>query len=212
MKRLTILALLLISCAFRSHAQNVKVEFEPDIVYDYYDAYGNYHSAWSWFNIKYDTYDQQRSWMENPKPRFNIYLMPVGIMFQGKQTEPSLALDLGVRMTRHFYIGAETGVNFRTYGNVTSVGTPKYSGTYVPLALNVKGLIPIGKNICPYISASAGGYFGIQRLEGTNGFYSSLRAGLEFNRFNLAAGYSLIKLPSSFSGNFQMTFGFRIGR
>ncbi len=199
MKRLTILALLLISCAFQSHAQNVKVEFEPDIVYDYYDAYGNYHGAWSWFNIKYDTYDQQRSWMEDTKPRFNIYLMPVGIMFQGKQTEPSLALDFGVRMTRHFYIGAETGVNFRTYGNV-------------PLALNVKGLIPIGKHICPYISASAGGYFGIQRLEGINGFYSSLKAGLEFNRVNLAAGYSLIKLPSSFSGNFQLTFGIRIGR
>ncbi len=199
MKRLAILALILILGAAKAMAQPA----------DVWDEQYEHPYPLGFFKIK--DYDQQRSWMENPNPRFNIYFMPIGIMFQGQRSEPTMLLDLGVRTSRHFYAGVETGVNFAT-GKTVAVGTPDYLGTYVPLALNIKGLLPSGKRLCPYISASAGGYFGIQSLEGTNGLYGSLRAGIEYNRVNLTAGYSLIKLPTELAGGFQFHFGFRFGR
>ncbi len=80
--------------------------------------------------------------------------------------------------------------------------------------MNVKGLLPVGKKFCPFISASAGGCFGIQTrsMEGVNGFYSNIRAGIEYNRMCLSAGYSMIKLPAKLQGNIQIHLGIRLGR
>ncbi len=201
MKRLAILALLFICGAVQGLAQPA-------------DMWGEqYEHSYPLPFFKLKDYNQIQSWAGDPSPRFNIYVMPVGVMFHDSQAEPTMELGLGVRINRYLYTGAETGINFRTTG-VSWTGTKPDYNTYVPLALNVKGLLPVGERFCPFVSASAGGYFGIGKydLRGTNGFYSSLKAGLEYNRACLTAGYSLIKLPSGFTGNFQIHLGLRIGR
>ncbi len=80
MKRLTILTLIIISCAFRSNAQDVRFKLNPDITNEYYGADGELHYSWSPGSFFWDKYDQERSWMENPNPRFSLYIMPLGIM------------------------------------------------------------------------------------------------------------------------------------
>ncbi len=186
-----------------SYAQEVRPEFSVNI-HEFTDNEGRPHYTWTLGRLTWTNYDQREAWKENPNMRLNVYIMPVGVMWhQGSSCGPSLMADIGTRFTRHIYSGIETGVNFINGYSLN---------TYVPLALNVKGLLPVGKRFCPYIQASAGGYFGIQNLEGTNGFYSSLKAGIEYNRINLTAGYSFIKLPSGFVGNLQIHFGLRIGQ
>ncbi len=203
-RHLIIIFVCLFGYGANSYAQDVRPEFSVNI-HEFTDNEGRPHYTWTLGRLTWADYDQQESWKENPNMRLNIYLMPVGVMWhQGSSCGPSLMADIGTRFTRHIYSGIETGVNF--------INGYYSLNTYVPLALNVKGLLPVGTRFCPYIQASAGGYFGIQNLKGTNGFYSSLKAGIEYNRINLTAGYSFIKLPAGFIGNLQIHFGLRIGQ
>ncbi len=199
MKRLAIMALIILCGAVQALAQPAYMWGEQ------------YEHSYPLPFFKFKGYDQISAWSQNPQPRFNIYLMPFGINFQGEQAKPSFYLDLGIRINRYLYTGAETGINMKTV-TFEPAGTPDFIGTYAPLALNVKGLYPVGSKICPYVSASAGCYFGIQDIAGTNGFYSSIKAGLEYNRMCLSAGYSMIRLPDKLHGNFQVHLGIRIGR
>lgn len=66
--------------------------------------------------------------------------------------------------------------------------------------------------ICPYVETSLGGFFGVQDIKGTNGFYFKIGAGIEYFRFSFSAGYKLFS-----TGNLEMNYGyikagFRIGR
>ncbi len=199
MKRLVILALILLCGVVQALAQPA----------DQWDDHYDRSIPLSFFKIK--NYDQIRAWSEHPGARFNIYIMPVGVNFQGKLARPSFNLDLGARINQYLYTGVETGLNLEST-SFEPAGTPDFISTYVPLSLNVKGLYPIGRKVCPYVSASAGCYFGIQDIAETNGFYSNIKAGVEINRKCVSAGYSLIRLPSKFQGNFQIHLGVRLGR
>ena len=122
-----------------------------------------------------------------PLVRFQSYIN-VGAVFQDGAGGPIADVSFGARVGRCFYAGLETG--FGCVINVLKVLDLKYviKSAYVPVALNLKGYIPL-KFVRPYLNCSLGGFFGVLDMKGINGFYCQPGIGIDIFRFSLGVGY-----------------------
>ncbi len=155
-------------------------------------------------------YNQKQVWQEYPGAKFNIYLNPVGMIAGADWGGQSVELVAGVRFNKYCFIGAETGYDYLTTQHIYCPIDKIRREAFVPLALNVKGLLPYGNKCCPFIESSFGAYFGIMDLD-TNDLYFKSGLGFEFNRFVAGAGYTWIPVVSD-RHLWYVRFGFRIGR
>ena len=142
-----------------------------------------------------------------------------GAIFMSHAGGPAVDLSLGVRLWDYAYIGVETGFHslFSTFEEVYFNGSryDTYEGNikdaYIPLGVNLKGYIPTGKKIYPYVNCSLGGFFGLMDLGGFNGFYCQVGAGIDVKRFSFGIGYSgLVKYGTASCG--YVKFGVRLGK
>lgn len=179
--------------------------------YEHYDMEGNRYNRWhpEVVNVKY--YDQQVLWREYPGAKLNLYLNPLGTVAGVDWGGPSIDVAAGVRFNKYLYLGAESGFN-------SSIKQIQYGESnnfrheaFVPMALNTKGLLPVGKRCCLFVEGSFGGYFGVMDLH-SNGLYLKSGFGFEFNRLVVSLGYTGIPCDGFFRNLWYVRFGFRIGR
>ena len=150
-----------------------------------------------------------------------------GAIFMSHAGGPAVDLSLGVRLWDYAYIGVETGFHSlfssaeMVYYSEQYYGGTYYDGwdtdevtakeAYIPLGVNLKGYIPTGKKIYPYVNCSLGGFFGLMDLGGFNGFYCQVGAGIDVKRFSFGIGYSgLVKYGTASCG--YVKFGVRLGK
>ncbi len=144
-----------------------------------------------------------------------------GAIFMSHAAGPAIDLNLGVRLWDYAYIGVEAGfhslfskVEDEIYDSGSLdyyVYSESYKEAYIPLGINLKGYIPVGRKIYPYVNCSLGGFFGIMDLDGFNGFYCQVGAGIDVKRFSFGIGYSgLVKYGAANCG--YVKFGVRLGK
>lgn len=138
-----------------------------------------------------------------------------GAIFMSHAGGPAIDLSLGVRLWDYAYIGVETGFHSlfsKVEDEIYDYGyTESYKEAYIPVCVNLKGYIPAGKKIYPYVNCSLGGFFGIMDLGGFNGFYCQVGAGIDVKRFSFGIGYSgLVKFGTASCGYVKL--GVRIGK
>ena len=122
----------------------------------------------------------------NKKVRFNAYLT-AGVDFIAIGAGPIVNLTLGPRITDYFFLGFEVGFHDMFYKELRY---SHYSGYYyynnwlyyIPLAANMKGFIPINKNIMPHINLSLGYAY-------LAGFYCNVGLGIDVKHFTVGMGY-----------------------
>ncbi len=130
-----------------------------------------------------------------------------GAIFMSHAGGPAVDLSLGVRLWDYAYIGIETGF----HSLFSNAYWSTYTEAYIPLGINLKGYIPTGKKIYPYVNCSLGGFFGLMDLGGFNGFYCQVGAGIDVKRFSFGIGYSgLVKYGTASCG--YVKFGVRLGK
>ncbi|MCM1169288.1 MAG: hypothetical protein NC324_05060 [Bacteroides sp.] len=123
----------------------------------------------------------------NKKVRFNAFLT-TGVDFISIGAGPIVNIALGPRLTDYFFLGFELGFHNMFYKELrygSHVGYYYYRNWtyYIPLAVNMKGFIPINKNIKPHINLSLG-YACL--LEG---FYCNVGLGVDIKHFTVGMGY-----------------------
>ena len=144
-----------------------------------------------------------------------------GAIFMSHAGGPAIDLSLGLRLWDYAYIGVETGFHslFSKFeGEVYDCGSSSYYGyseSYkegcIPVGVNLKGYIPAGKKIYPYVNCSLGGFFGVMDLGGFNGFYCQVGAGIDVKRFSFGIGYSgLVHMGVASCGYVKL--GVRLGK
>lgn len=146
-----------------------------------------------------------------PLVRFQSYLN-VGAVFQEKSGGPTVDISFGARVGRCFYAGIETGFGCVIESVELVDHKITFNSAYVPVALNLKGYIPLGP-VRPYLNCSLGGFFGVMDLEGLNGFYCQAGAGIDIFRFSLGVGYcGLVKESTANMGYVKLGVRFGGGR
>ncbi len=138
-------------------------------------------------------------------------------IFTSKGGGPAIDLSLGMRLWDYGYIGVEMGFhslffttefvdweNFKVYKDTST-------NAYMPVGINLKGYIPTGKKIYPYVNCSLGGFFGMIVLDGLNGFYCQAGVGIDVKRFSFGIGYNgLVKYDTANCGYVKL--GVRFGK
>ena len=134
--------------------------------------------------------------------KFQSYIY-AGAIFNSFGGGPAVDLNFGSRFGRYFYAGAETGFHtFMCFG---------FGFCYIPVGVNLKGYVPVGKRIYPYLNCSLGGFFGAIDMDGLNGFYCQAGAGVDIKRFSVGIGYSgLVKEGTLNFGYIKL--GVRLGK
>ncbi len=144
-----------------------------------------------------------------------------GAVFLAHAGGPAVDLSLGVRLWDYAYVGVETGFHslfakfedeYYDYSTSSYYGySESYKMAYIPVGVNLKGYIPTGKKIYPYINCSLGGFFGIMDFGGLNGFYCQVGAGVDVKRFSFGIGYSgLVQMGVANCGYIKL--GVRLGK
>ena len=145
--------------------------------------------------------------------KFQSYIYG-GAVFQEGIGGPAFDVSFGVRIYKYAYIGFETGFHcpMEVDSDPFSDTTDIYCMGYIPLGVNLKGYIPIrNKKIYPYINCSLGGFVGVLDLDGLNGFYCQVGAGIDIKRFSIGIGYSgLVKWGTANCGYVKL--GVRLGK
>ena len=113
---------------------------------------------------------------------------------------PTVDINIGARIYDYFYIGIETGfrcvfeeIEYLGYGYEYErwyEDSITVKCGYIPIGANLKGYIPTGKKIYPYINCSLGGFIGVMDFNGLNGFYCQVGAGIDIKRFSFGIGYT----------------------
>ena len=139
-----------------------------------------------------------------------------GAIFNSATAGPTVDLGIGIRVYDYFYAGIETGFHcgFSTvsyYGDDYMDSLSRtVSECYVPVAVNLKGYIPVGKKIYPYINCSLGGFVGVKDIP-FDGFYCQVGAGIDIKRFSIGVGYSGLVKYGTFSCGY-VKVGVRLGK
>ncbi len=142
--------------------------------------------------------------------KFQSYLY-AGAIFNSEGGGPAVDFNFGARIGRCFYAGIETG--FHTLISSVYFYDEKLTITaaYVPIGVNLKGYLPVGKKIYPYLNCSLGGFVGVIDLDGLNGFYCQVGAGIDIKRFSFGIGYTgLVKGGTANLGYVKL--GVRFGK
>lgn len=138
------------------------------------------------------------------KIRFQSYLY-AGTVFLQEAVGPTFDASVGARLREYAYIGIETGFHYLTiidHGGDFS---------YIPIGINLKGYIPVGKKIYPYINCSLGAFIGLSDFDDLYGFYCQVGAGIDIKRFSLGIGYSTIMNGGNLNCGY-VKFGIRLGK
>lgn len=131
----------------------------------------------------------------------------VGTVFNSVEIGPAADLNIGLRFFDYAYIGVESGFHYL----VAPKSELSFREAYVPVGVNLKGYIPTGKLIYPYVNCSLGGFFGVMDLNGLNGFYCQAGIGIDIWRFSIGVGYTgLLKYGTANLG--YVKIGFRFGK
>lgn len=138
------------------------------------------------------------------KIRFQSYLY-AGAVFMQESVGPTFDASVGARLREYAYIGIETGFHYLT---VIDHGG---DFSYIPIGINLKGYIPVGKKIYPYINCSLGAFIGLSDFDDLYGFYCQVGAGIDIKRFSLGIGYSTIMNGGNFNCGYAK-FGIRLGK
>ncbi|MCM1515722.1 MAG: hypothetical protein NC080_04795 [Paraprevotella sp.] len=209
--KIFILCLAMLS-GIKSYAQNP--------VYDHWYDMGISYPL-PWFSFKATDYRQL--WAEHPSPKFNCYVN-IGSMFAGnggfggsrRIAGPDFNVSAGVRFNPYLYAGLESGyhsvsgIEFIEDGDC--LAGMKWTLGYVPVDLNVRGILPLGKIFCPFTEISAGAFFGSSGLKGTDGFHFRAGVGVEITRFVISAGYNGLVTHGDILNMGYVTVGIRFGR
>lgn len=152
--------------------------------------------------------------------KFQSYIY-AGATFLEHAGGPTIDINIGARIYDYFYIGIETG--FRCVFEEIEYFGYRYDYErwyedsitakcgYIPIGVNLKGYIPTGKKIYPYINCSLGGFIGVMDLNGLNGFYCQVGAGIDIKRFSFGIGYTgLVKESTANCGYVKL--GVRLGK
>ena len=143
------------------------------------------------------------------KIRFQSYLH-AGVVFLPDAWGPTFDASVGARLREYAYIGIETGFHY-----IWDVG---YEGdtdlsivlVYMPIGINLKGYIPVGKKIYPYINCSLGAFINVDNTD-FSGFYCQVGAGIDIKRFSLGIGYSTIRNGGNINCGY-VKLGIRLGK
>ncbi|MDE6113334.1 MAG: hypothetical protein K2G46_08035 [Bacteroidales bacterium] len=127
-----------------------------------------------------------RHYQPNKKVRFNAYLTS-GVDFIAIGAGPIVNLSFGPRFTDYFFLGFEVGFHDMFYKELRYSNNSGYYYYldwvyYIPFAVNMKGFIPINKNIMPHINLSLGYAF-------YTGFYCNVGLGIDIKHFTVGIGY-----------------------
>jgi len=142
--------------------------------------------------------------------KFQSYIY-AGAVFNSYGGGPSVDLNFGVRAGRYFYAGIETGFHALIFSDEFFGQRFTFTEAYIPVGVNIKGYVPVGKRIYPYLNCSLGGFFGVIDLEGLNGFYCQVGAGIDVKRFSFGIGYTgLVKEGTANLGYVKL--GVRLGK
>lgn len=135
-------------------------------------------------------------------------------VFMSEEGGPAIDLSLGMRLWDYGYIGVEMGFHslfFTTESMDWESSKVTYTEAYIPLGINLKGYIPTGKKIYPYVNCSLGGFIGLIELDGLNGFYCQAGVGIDVKRFSFGIGYNgLVKYSTANCGYVKL--GVRFGK
>ena len=173
------------------------------------------------FYVKYsngekEVFKNNKKQSNNINIRLQSYIYDSAI-FTPDAGGPAIDLSLGMRLWDYGYIGVEMGFhslffttefvdweNFKVYKDIST-------NAYMPVGINLKGYIPTGKKIYPYVNCSLGGFFGMIVLDGLNGFYCQAGVGIDVKRFSFGIGYNgLVKYDTANCGYVKL--GVRFGK
>ena len=167
------------------------------------------------FYVKYsngekEVFKNNKKQSNNINIRLQSYIYDSAI-FTPDAGGPAIDLSLGMRLWDYGYIGVETG--FHSLLQRIYFYDNEYNSTlaYIPVGINLKGYIPTGKKIYPYVNCSLGGFFGMIVLDGLNGFYCQAGVGIDVKRFSFGIGYNgLVKYDTANCGYVKL--GVRFGK
>lgn len=115
-----------------------------------------------------------------------------------KLHRPFLETVHGVNVSKHLYAGIGVGLNY--FYEIESVTIPIYA--------NVKGMLPIGNILTPYVNLSMGGSPVLKKHIG-GGFFCDFGAGLFVKKFNIGIGLRAQTLGAYTSKAFYIKTGVR---
>lgn len=96
----------------------------------------------------------------------------------------------GVQIGDYFSTGLGTGVDIYFEDGET--------GTVIPVFLNLKGYLPLDRDITPYLSFDVGGGFGVgDAFSGLSGFMCAPAVGVQWRMFQAQLGYTLQQFSES---------------
>lgn len=142
------------------------------------------------------------------KIRFQSYLH-AGAIFLKEAGGPTFDVSVGARLREYAYIGIETG--FHLIWDIHYDYSCDSAVAYVPIGINLKGYVPVGKKkIYPYINCSLGAFIDVDRTD-FYGFYCQVGAGIDIKRFSLGIGYSTIMNGGNLNCGY-VKLGIRLGK
>lgn len=90
-----------------------------------------------------------------------------------------LLTSMGSLVNKYIYLGAGLGLNYYTDGN----------STLLPIYANIRGYIPTGSIILPYIDLKPGYSIGLSDSN-SKGFYINTTVGIQIHNFTVGIGYA----------------------